>query len=871
MNARDLWLRLRAIARPGRVERDLVDEMAFHVEMQTRKHVAAGVPEADARARARADFGSTALAADECRDAQGVAWLESLVQDVRYALRSFRRAPTFAATVVGTIAIGLGLNTAVFTVFNAYVLKPFAVRDPYSLYSIEWRSRDGQWHLFSAAQYERFGRDVPAFSEVFAERRQIITRIDGHTSFAMLVSGNYFRMLGITAALGRTIEPGDSVRPGGGAIVVLSYDVWQRQFGGDAAILGRKLLVHGHPCEIVGVAQEGFTGLSPALPHDLWLPITLAPLIEDGPDLFGPEQPARVGVVGRLRPDVPAAAARAAVLTWVQELARDADGDRRPTSVLLEPRATSIPLSPPVMIVLSPVLIGVGLVLLIACANVANMMLARGLARQREIGIRLTIGAARGRLVRQMLTESVVLAIPAGAVGFLVSRAAVDAGVRLIVATLPPEFTEYVRIAPLPPDIRVFLFMAVAAVATGLLFGLAPALQTTRSDVVQIARGDFPGDFGRSRLRDGLVIAQITVTATLLITAVVLLRGVQRVAGLEAGFRTHDVIAIDLREPLRARALAALAANPLVTGVAASSAVPLEGTAPSVSVGPDDGKLQSTRYRFVTPTYFEVLDIPLVKGRSFTTDEAAGGAAVTVVSETVARRWWPNGDAVGQWVRAKGRIRRHAAFQVIGVARDTTADIDRDGPATSAIYLPILATASGSGLIARVRGEPEAARRLIDAALATAAPGAIREIHKMQELVAGRLYPFRMAYWIAGVVGVLALLLTIAGVYGVLSYLVTQRAKEISIRVALGAGVLAVVGLVIRRSLRLAALGLLLGALLATGAVRIAAARLLMINVSDTAAFVAGTFVVLSACLLASCIPAVRAARIDPMTTLRAD
>jgi len=877
---KDLRLRLRALLFPGHVERDLQDELAFHVEFETRRLVDAGVPEAEARAQALARFGSTAWTADQCRDARGIRFFDALRQDVRYAIRSFRRAPTFAITVVGTIALGLGLNTALFTMFDAYVLTPFAVRDPHSLYQIEWMSRDRQWHQFTWAQYEEFGRGNPMFSETLAERHQLITRIEGHTVYALLVSGNYFQMLGVGAALGRTLGPADAVRPGGEAVVVLSYALWQRQFGGDPAIVGRTLLVQGHPCEVVGVAREGFVGLTLAPPHDLWLPITLAPRVEDGADVFGPDQPAHVGIVGRLRPGIGPQAAKAAVLTWAQHLTSAAPDDRKAESVLFESRATSIPLSPTLVMVFSPVLVGFGLVLLIACANVANMMLARGLARQREIGIRLTLGAARGRLVRQMLTESVLLAISAGAAGFLVSRAAIDLGVRVMFATLPTGFIEFVRLAPLPPDARVFGFTLVTAFATGLLFGLAPALQATRSNVVQMARGDFPGDFGPSRLRNGLVVAQITATAMLLVTAAVLLRSVQRVARIDPGFRTRDVISLDIRDPFRDRVLNALRSSPVVTAVAATSASPLEGTAPGVSVVTSErAELQRARYRYVSPDYFDVFGIDIVKGRTFTADEARGGAAVAIVSETSARRWWPDREAVGQSLQIvadarvppRARIRRHARVHVIGVARDTAADIDNTGPVTSAIHFPIDSAEPGMGLLVRVLGDPEAASRSLDASLGVAAPGSLREIHKLQELMGVRLFPFRLAYWIAGLVGVLALLLTVSGVYGVLSYLVAQRAKEIGIRVALGASVSRVMALVMRQSVRLATLGLALGGLLAVGAVRLVAARLLMIDIFDGAAYLGGLIVVVAACLLASCIPALRAARIDPMVTLRAD
>ncbi|OLE78865.1 MAG: hypothetical protein AUF76_18280 [Acidobacteria bacterium 13_1_20CM_2_65_9] len=880
MTIADLMLRLRALLLRRRVDDELDEELAFHLEMQARKHRDAGVCDADAQRLARVRFGSTALVADQCRDARGIGFIETLWQDVRYAVRSFRRAPAFALTVIGTIALGLGLNAAVFTIFNAYVLKPFSVRDPYSLYEFEWRSRTGQFHRFTWPQYEQLRRENAVFSEVFGERHQLVTRIEGHTAYALLVTGNYFRMLGVEAAIGRTLQPSDSAAPGGEAVTVISHALWQQRFGGDPAIVGRKILVQGFPCEIVGVARDGFAGLDLAPSHDLWLPITLDRQLEDGADLFGPDGPARIGLVGRLSPGVSERAAEGALLVWAQAATRTLPEDDRAASVLLQSRATSIPISPMVMLALSPVAVAFALVLLIACANVANMMLARGMARQREIGIRLTLGAARARLVRQLLTESVLLAMPAAMAAFAVSRVTIDASVRAMFATLPSEYTEFIRVAPLPPDARVLAFMVVAAVATGVLFGLAPALQTTRSNVVQMARGDFGSDFGPSRLRSALVIAQITASAMLLITAAVLVRSAQRFSNIDPGVRTHDVISLDVRDASRARVVAALAANPIVLGIAGASTIPLDATAPEVAAATADGPdLVRLRYRYVTPSYFDVFDLPILSGRTFTVEEANASAAVAILSETAAKQLWPDQDAVGRILRIVpdrrtkpgARIARFQTVHVIGVTRDNAADLGKQGPMTAAVHFPSAITAPSSGLVVRVSGEPEAARRSLDASLAVAAPGAVQEIHKLQEFVSGRLYPFRAAYWVSGVVGLLALLLTISGIYAVLSYIVTQRAKEISIRMALGANVRAVVALVIRQALRLAAIGLPAGALLALGAARVFSSRLMMINVFDLFAYISGMLVVVAACLTASFFPALRAARLDPMTTLRAD
>lgn len=874
----DLLLRLRALLFPRRAERDLHDEIAFHLEMAQRKHEARGASPGAAARAARKTFGSVALVKDQARDQRGTGALERCAQDLRYALRGFRRAPTFTATVVGTIALGLGLNTAVFTIFNAYVLKAFAVRDPYSLYEVQWESRAGAWHRLTWSQYEQFRRDTRVFSDVIAERRQLVTRIDGHTSYAALVSGNYFDMLGVRAHLGRTLLPADTEAPGGPAIAVLSHAFWQRQFGSDPAIVGRRIVVQGVSCEVVGVAREGFAGLDLLPPHDLWLPITLDGQMEDGPDLFAPDSPRQVTLIGRLRSDMTPRAAEAASLVWARNLTRSVPDDQKASAVLFEPKATSIPLSPMVMLALSPIMCGFGLVLVIACANVANMMLARSLARQREIGIRLTLGASRARLIRQLLTESLLLSIPAAALGYLLSRAALDAGIRALFATLPSEFTEFIRVAPLPPDFRVFVFMIGAAVACSVGFGLAPALQSTRSDVVQIARGEFQWDFGPSRLRSALVVLQITASVLLLITAAILIRAAQRFGGVDPGVETRNVLTLDVRDASRTRVIATLEQHPTVVAVASASTIPLDANAPQVMIQAGArGEPVAAHYRYVSSEYFRIFDLRLVDGRSFTKEDA--GAGVTVISESLARRLWPRGSAVGQVLRiapdarlpADAAIRRHAALQVVGVTADAPVDLNAAGPDAALLQLPASIAAPGAGLAVRVSDEPERARQTIRTALDAAAPGAVQEIHKLDEFVAGRVYPFRLAYWIAGMVGALALVLTVSGIYGVLSYLVAQRRKELSIRIALGANGHAIARLVLTHALRQAAVAVPAGALLALGAARVFSTYVMMVDVFDAPSYAAGMLVVIAACVAASLAPAVRAMRIDPARTLRAD
>ena len=386
------------------------------------------------------------------------------------------------------------------------------------------------------------------------------------------MSGDYFGMLGVGAELGRTFVPDDAAAPGHAPVMVLSNAGWRKLFAGDRDIVGKKVLVRGYPLEVVGIAGNGFEGLN-EVAVDFWIPLTMNGQVTGSTDIFGSQQPETLSLMGRLRPGVGVTQASAILTSWAQRMSADRPQQDRATGATLYSRATSVRLGPQAFLVLFPVLAAFALILLIACANVANMMLARAMARQREIGIRLSLGAARGRLIRQLLTESVMLALPAAFAGFLISRAAIAAALRAMLATLPREFVDFITIVPLDPDVRVFAFMMAAAIVAALLFGLAPAIQATRNNVVQASRGDFGNEFRPQRLRNTLLVVQITVCAMPLICAGVLLRGANGIHNRDIGLRTADVIWIEVPEKSRVPVISRLAAEPLVQTIAASLTV----------------------------------------------------------------------------------------------------------------------------------------------------------------------------------------------------------------------------------------------------------------------------------------------------------
>jgi predicted permease len=651
MNWNDLRLRMRALTLRKRVEQELDEELGFHLEMETRKNAAVGVDETEALRLARIRFGGLDQVKEECRSFRGTLLLDTIVQDVCYALKSFRRSPVLVVTVVGTIALGLGINTALFTVCNAYVLRPLSIRDPYSLYCFTCIDRAGDSHAFSWREFESLRTSNTAFSEVAAERF-LYARIDGHPMMGALVTGNYFQMLGVNALLGRTLFPADSPAPGGQSVVVLAYSAWKNRFAGDPNIIGRKLALHGYPFEVIGVTKQGFDGLGEA-PREYWAPITMQAQLDDGPNLFGPERPKGINeIVGRLRLGLNTAQAKAALTVWSQQITADRPDPEKAVGAILTRRATAVSPTLEMVALFSPLLVAFGLVLLLACANVANMMLARALARQREIGTRLSLGASRRRLIRQLLTESILLAIPAGLAGFVIAQVMVQFSLRLMFATLPSDMAEFITTVPMSPDARVFAFMLGAALISAVLFGLVPAIQATRNNVMLAARGEFTTDVRPQRFRNMLVIGQITASVLLLICAGVLIHAADRMRNFELGYKTGGVIIMEIEEKFRLGIIDRLNNEPIVETMAAAVSTPLNGMLPTIPVSTVAGEVApSVWYDHVSPEYFHLLEIPILWGRNFTADEARSRAEVAIVSEATARRLWPNRDAVGQEIR----------------------------------------------------------------------------------------------------------------------------------------------------------------------------------------------------------------------------
>jgi predicted permease len=723
---------------------------------------------------------------------------------------------------------------------------------------------------------EAFGREMAGvFPETYVSLSQLLTRINGRPAMGELVTGNYFSLLGVPAFRGRMLRPSDSAAPGREPVIVLSHAAWMRLFGGDPAAVGHQLQIRGVYVEIVGIAPEGFVGLD-LIPRDFWAPLTMLPALEEGPTLYGPEQPQRLDVVGRLGATQTEATARAAVLAWAQRTTASNPPETQAVVAILQPAATPIALTFNVLLAFTPLMVAFGLVLLTAAANLAGLMLSRATVRQREIAIRLALGASRGRIVRQLFVESLLLALVASLAGFALGRVTLSAGIRAVYATLPPVMADYIRLLPVVPDARVLAVLIAAGIGAAVLFGALPALHATRHAGTIASHGATP-DGRTSRLRHGLVVAQITVSALLIVTCGVLLRGSLRLATIDLGMQTRDVIEVRTRNQSNETALAMLRAHPLVRTVAAASESTFGAGRLVIASDADAPSAVHVRMpqKLVSPGYFDLYEIGLVSGRHFTEAEASGGAPVVILSEQAAATLWPGQNAVGRQVRLAPDSQVPGAFKppspmvdVVGVARTVFTSWDEAMRAT--IYSPMSVAGSTLNLLVKTRGgNVSAAMRQIDADLSAAAPGVAEQIITAQDLVEGRVYPFQAMSWVAGVIGGIALALTISGIYGVLAYAVARWTKEIGIRMALGESAAGVVGLILKQSMRLCAIGLGIGLTLAVALSRALASTLVMMDMFDVIAFSAGIVIVTAACLVAAFCPARRAAGVEPMVALR--
>jgi predicted permease len=816
---------------------------------------------------------------------------DQLIRDMAYSARGLFRDRSFTLTTVATLTVALSLVTVVFAVFNAYVLRPYAVRDPYALYEIRWGAQQGKrtvgGRMFRWNDYEELRSRKDLFDDVIAERNRTVAS-DGRQLIAAFVSGTYFEALGGRVLAGRALAWFDARTPGGDPVAVLSHRAWARFFDRDPTTVGKTVRLNDQVFTIVGVMHEEFFGLNDT-PPDLWVPVTMyGPVAKV--NLFGMNQPRHLALIARVRRDVTPEQVAATLSPQMPRITEEAGTVR----AVLYPQATPAPLTGELLAVLSPVFAAFVLVLVAACANVSNVMLARANARHREIGIRLSLGAGRWRVVRQLVIEGLMIAALSALAAIGVASLVLRAGLAIFFLTLPPSFAAVARVLPLEIDHRVFLFTAIVAALTTIVFAVLPALQATRLTLMTALRGELSTGARGARLRNALVISQVAVSLILIIVAATLVRNGSALKQTEAGFDTERLVSVRPAGRLLQSTYQTLATSPHVAQVAVTSRNPLLGELFKSPVrNPQGNGILPVSYMFVSPDYLSMLRIPLNRGRGFEPDEARAEARVAVISAAAAQALWPGADPLGKTVRVlmTQEIREDAMTRsdlvsnadirdagedvvVIGVAADVVTGLVYEGRGPH-MYLPTTpAGAHAKDLLVRGRVAQDIRTDTLQAILRDVDPNPLSfSILSLDEALALQMYPMIVASWIGLLLSAIALALSASGLYGVVTYSLSQRVREIGIRMALGATPSGIVRLIMGQSGRLVAIGAAFGLLVSFSVLGVLAAVVPLENVSilDAPSFAAGTTILALAAALASFFPSRRAIRIDPSHALRAE
>jgi predicted permease len=811
--------------------------------------------------------------------------MANLLNDLKFARRLLVKSPLFTTVVVATLAIGIGLNTAVFSTVDALLLRPLpGARSPEELVQV-YRSYRGGWQFGS--------NSIPHFNSLRERSGQVFSDVAtfglGYMNLSAsdrprrvmgsMVSANFFSVLGVGAARGRVFTPDEDVGRGAHPVAVLSDAGWRGLFGSDSSIVGRAVVLNGKSYTIVGVTPPQFKGALPVLTPTLWVPLMQLADIHLGDEgLFESRGRNNLFVIARLRAGVDIALANDRMTALMAQLRSEYPDDYENSGINLVPQAqTGIhPMFKDAQVGLSAVVMAVvGVLLLIACANVANIFLARARSRDREMAIRLSVGAGRADLVRQLLTESLVFSFVAGLAGLAVALWAMGL-VNRIALPMDIDFAADLRLSP-----SVLVFTLGVSVATGLLFGLAPALQATRPALVPSLKGDAPAGASRSRLSRGLVVAQTALSIILLVCAGLFLRNLKAATSVDKGFVSDNLFLAEVdpgmqgysrarSEDFFRRLIERLGAAPGVRAVGLGDRAPLgigesdrDVTIPGYTPGPNE--FMSVQYSTVDPGYFAALGIPIVRGRGFTARDDSTAPPALVVNQRFAERFWRGQDAVGRTVRIGGRD-----HTVIGVV--PTGKYMRLGEEPTPFMYQAQAQHWNSGMTVFVRtaGEPSAIAATLRSEVAALDPNLpLANARTMNSHLGIALLPARLIGGALGVFGLLALGLASVGIYGVVAYSVAQRTREIGIRMALGAAASDAVRLVMRQGLAPVLLGTAIGMAGALAVAQLIRSVLYGGSALDPLTFAVVPLVLLGVAMLATWIPARRAAAIDPMVALR--
>jgi predicted permease len=820
-----------------------------------------------------------------------IGMIGDLRQDLRYSLRMLGKNPGFTLIAVLTLALGIGANTAIFSLVNTLLLRPLPVENPDQVV----RLRTGSSHT-SFPNYRDFVEQTEVFSALFAQSSGDLNLRDGEAIsrvFGQLVTGNYFPTLGVRAARGRAfgveVESAPQSLADEQRVAVISQGLWRRRFAGDPGVIGREITLNGQKFTIVGIAPEGFRGTYAfGLAPEIWVPLAMQPQLFSGPDRFQDRNRQWVEVYGRLKPGLGISEAQAAVEVVGRRLAADYPQENRglektelyQVSGIMAFRGMSF--APAMFIFLGLLTVIVGLVLLIACVNVANLLLARASARQKEVAIRLALGAGRWRLIRQFLTESILLAVLGGAVGCLLTWLMIYS-----FRSFQPSLPVPIELG-LALDYRVLFYTMVVSVLSGIIFGLAPSLHITKPDIFPLLKTENARQGGmalRFRLRNLLVIAQVTISIVLLVAAGLFIRSLQRAQMVDPGFETERVLTLPLDlAPLgyseaRGRLfydqlLGRIEQFPGVESASFAELIPLsfERTTYSVAIDgyePPEGRSLLIDINKVGPRYFETMRIPLVAGREFGPQDEIGAPPVVIVNETAARRFWPNANPLGQRLRFPTENGFTPYHEIVAVVKDSKYGTLGEEPRP---YLYLSARQNyGSRTVMHVRtaGDPNQLRRSVRDVALELEKSLLVEVATMPENLRLAFLPARIGAVLLGLFGFLGLILASVGIYGVISYSVSQRIGEIGIRLALGASPRSIFQLVIGQGMKLILIGIGFGIAGSLALTRLLSSLLVGVSPTDPLTFIVIVTLLVAVAVLACYLPARRAMKVDPLTALR--
>jgi predicted permease len=934
---KELLRSIRSLFRRRREEQQLDEELQFHLERQIEQNRAAGMPPEEARYAALRLFGGVQQVKEQCRDMRQAHLIETLLRDISYGLRQLRRSPGLTAVVVLSLALGIGANTAIFSLIDAVMLKLLPVKNPEQLVLLSWavRSRPGviPWFLRSLngdSDQDATGRFTstsfshPAFEDIrarnqvfsgvlgFADAGRLNVSVDGQPGWAVgqFVSGDYFPTLGIQAFLGRTIAPADdrlSARPA----AVISYGYWAQRFGRAPAVAGRTITVNGVPFILVGVTPPEFFGPQPGTAIDLWIPLHTQPQVTPGwtepgvpkTAIFTAQDNWWVVIMGRLKQGITAHRAQAELdLIVRQNIAAIAPPPRSAGISLETPRVDLAPagkglnalrqqFSRPLFVLMAVV----ALVLFIACANVANLLLARATSRQKEVAVRLALGAGRRRLIRQLLAESVLLAAAGGILGAILAYWAGD-----VLLAFMSSGGEPVQLQ-VSPDLCVLGFTALVSVLTGILFGLAPALGGTRLDLTAALKEGAAGAFGRGHhwrgmrlgLGQALVASQVALSLLLLIGAGLFVRTLRNLSNQDMGFDHRNLLLFGIA-PMRAgyqgeklgsfyqelqqriEALpgvrsVSLSGHRLIQGGVTINGFSLQGYTPQTGrTETDDPWHRGVHVNYVGPRFFETLGIPLLLGRTLNAGDAAKSPKVAVINSTLAHSYLGNGNPIGR--RFGFGEKNNSDIAIVGVVGDAKYSELREEPPPT-VYVPYAQDLDFPGAMnfeVRTAGDPKnwiSSVRQTVLGLDKSLP--LFDINTETEQIEQATFQERLFARLTTFFGLLALILACVGLYGVMAYAVARRTNEIGLRMALGAEREHVLWMVLGETWWLMAAGVCIGLLLALTACRLVSSMLFGLKPADPVTIATAILILVAVVTLAGYLPARRASRVDPMVALR--